>query len=230
MSEKRRDKRNRILRNGESQRSDGRYAYVYVDSFGKQRFLYSWKPETHDPVPAGKRNCISLREKEKKVLRDLDDGIVPYGGNITVIQLVKKYLLQKTGVRPTTTVGYKTVLNKLEKDPFCQQRIDKVKLSNAKEWLIQLQKNGMSYSALHNIRGVVRPAFQMAVEDDMLRKNPFEFQMCTVVLNDSVIRQALTAEQQRKYLEFIKNGTFRYKRHIRHLYSYKLRGCQQRAE
>ena len=35
MSEKRRDNKNRILRSGESQRKDGRYAYKYTDTFGK---------------------------------------------------------------------------------------------------------------------------------------------------------------------------------------------------
>ena len=32
---KRRDKKGRILRNGESQRADGRYAFVYTDCYGK---------------------------------------------------------------------------------------------------------------------------------------------------------------------------------------------------
>ena len=32
MSEKRRDNKNRILRTGESQRKDGRYAYKYIDT------------------------------------------------------------------------------------------------------------------------------------------------------------------------------------------------------
>ena len=35
MSEKRRDNKNRILRSGESQRKDGRYAYKYTDTFVK---------------------------------------------------------------------------------------------------------------------------------------------------------------------------------------------------
>ena len=34
MSEKRRDSKNRVLRSGESQRKDGRYAYKYIDTFG----------------------------------------------------------------------------------------------------------------------------------------------------------------------------------------------------
>ena len=41
MSEKRRDNKNRILRTGESQRKDGRYAYKYVDAFGKSQFVYA---------------------------------------------------------------------------------------------------------------------------------------------------------------------------------------------
>ena len=43
MSEKRRDNKNRILRSGESQRKDGRYAYKYTDTFGKVQFVYAWK-------------------------------------------------------------------------------------------------------------------------------------------------------------------------------------------
>ena len=41
MSEKRRDSKKRILRNGESQRKDGRYAYKYIDATGKPQFVYS---------------------------------------------------------------------------------------------------------------------------------------------------------------------------------------------
>lgn len=202
---KRRDKKGRILRNGESQRADGRYAYVYTDSRGKQRFIYSWKLEATDPLPAGRRKCISLREKEKELMRDLEDGITPYGGDLTVLELVKMYILQKMGVRHSTKAGYKTVVNLLKKDDFGARRIDKVKLSDAKRWLIRLQENGRGYSSIHSIRGVLRPAFQMAVDDDLLRKNPFEFQLCTVVVNDSVTREAITKKQERMLLEFIKN-------------------------
>ena len=43
MSEKRRDNRGRILRNGESQRQDGRYVYKYKDLNGDTKFVYSWR-------------------------------------------------------------------------------------------------------------------------------------------------------------------------------------------
>ncbi len=205
MSEKRRDSKNRILRNGESQRKDGRYAYKYIDSTGKQQFVYSWKLERTDKLPQGKRNDISLREKEKMILKDLDDEIVPRGGEMTVVELVRKYILQKTGVRHNTEANYNFVLNIIKKEDFGKKRIDRVKLSDAKAWLIKLQKDGRGYSTIHSVRGVVRPAFQMAVDDDLIRKNPFEFQLATVVVNDSVTREAITRKQERTFLEFVKN-------------------------
>ncbi len=39
---KRKDSKNRNLRNGESQRKDGRYVYKYTDIYGKPQFIYSW--------------------------------------------------------------------------------------------------------------------------------------------------------------------------------------------
>ncbi len=206
MSVKRRDNKNRILRNGESQRTDGRYAYVYVDGNGKQKFLYSWKLESTDRLPQGKRDCIALRDKIKMLNKDLSDGITPNGGDMTVLQLVQKYVGQKTGVRHNTEANYNFVINVIKKEPFGAKRIDKVKLSDAKEWLIKMQKtDGRGYSSIHTIRGVVRPAFQMAVDDDLIRKNPFEFQLATVVVNDSVTREAITRKQERTFLEFVKN-------------------------
>lgn len=204
MSGKRRDSKNRILRNGESQRKDGRYAFKYIDATGKQQFVYSWKLEKTDKTPAGKRDDISLREKERMILKDIDDQIVPRGGEMTVIELVQKYLLQKTGVRHNTEANYNFVLNIIKKEEFGKRRIDRVKLSDAKCWLIKLQKGGRGYSTIHSVRGVVRPAFQMAVDDDLIRKNPFEFQLATVVVNDSVTREAITRKQERAFLQFVK--------------------------
>ncbi|MFR7479092.1 MAG: site-specific integrase, partial [Acutalibacteraceae bacterium] len=43
----------------------------------------------------------------------------------------------------------------------------------------------------------------MAVDDDLLRKNPFEFELAGVVVNDSVTREAITREQMRKFLKFV---------------------------
>ena len=205
MSEKRRDKRNRILREGEYQRADGRYQYRYIDENGKEKWVYSWRLDKNDPTPRGKKRELSLREKEKQIQADLFDHIVTHGGDYSVIELVEKYISLKTGVNHNTRAGYKTVINILKKDPFGKQRIDKVRLSDAKAWLIKLQQvDGKGYSSIHSIRGVLRPAFQMAVDDDLLRKNPFGFELASVIVNDSVTREAITRKQERELLRFIK--------------------------
>ena len=123
---------------------------------------------------------------------------------MTVLELVQKYISQKRGVKHNTQANYNFVINVIKKEDFGARRIDTIKLSDAKAWLIKLQDDGRGYSSIHSIRGVVRPAFQMAVDDDLIRKNPFEFQLATVVVNDSVTREAITRKQQREFLRFIK--------------------------
>lgn len=205
MSEKRRDNRNRILHEGEYQRADGRYRFRYVDIHGNEGNLYSWRLDHNDPIPKGKKMEISLREKEKQLEQDMFNGLVPGGGGLTVLELVEKYVSLKIGVRQSTYAGYKTVINLLKKDDFGKKRIDKVKLSDAKAWLIKLQRvDGKGYSSIHTIRGVLRPAFQMAEEDDLIRKNPFGFELVNVIVNDSVRREAVTRKQEREFLRFIK--------------------------
>ena len=43
----------------------------------------------------------------------------------------------------------------------------------------------------------------MAVDDDLILKNPFGFQLAGVVVNDSVTREAIEPDQMRKFLKFI---------------------------
>ena len=204
MSEKRRDNRGRILHNGESQRQDGRYAYKYKDLNGEYKFVYSWRLDKNDRTPAGRARDLSLREKERQIQQDLFKKIVPNGGDLTVLDLVEKYLSLKVNVRHNTQANYNFVLNIIRKEDFGKLRIDKVKQSDAKAWLIKMQKvDGRGYSSIHSIRGVVRPAFEMALQDDLINKNPFQFELATVVVNDSVTRDAITRAQERAFLKFI---------------------------
>lgn len=204
MSEIRKDSKGRRLATGESQDKDGRYRYKYNDVFGKRKSVYSWRLTESDPYPKGKRKDISLREKEKEVEKALRNAVATNGGNMTVLELVQKYISQKRGVKHNTQANYNFVINVIKKEDFGARRIDTIKLSDAKTWLIKLQDDGRGYSSIHSIRGVVRPAFQMAVDDDLINKNPFEFQLATVVVNDSVTREAITRKQQRDFLRFIK--------------------------
>ena len=191
MSEKRRDNKGRILRTGESQRKDLIYQYRYIDIRGKRRTIYS-------------SNLSELRKKEAEILKQLSEGIDYAAGQITVIALVERYIRLKQGTRYNTKVGYKFVLNIIKTEDFGYRQIRDIKVSDAQAWMIKLHDDGRGYSTLTSVRGVIKPAFQMAYNEDAIRKNPFDFKLVDVVPNDSQKRIALTDEQQEIWMNFIR--------------------------
>lgn len=198
----RRDSKHRVLRAGESIRADGKYQFKYhID--GKPHFVYSWKLEPTDKLPAGKKPCLSLRELEKQIGYDLESQLDPMRKNITVSELVERYLSTKTGAKHSTVANYNFVRNILKNEPFGERKIAEIKTSDAKLFLIKMQNDGKGYSTVKTVRGVLRPAFQMAVDDDILNKNPFGFQLAGVVVNDSHTRSAISKEQMRQFLKFV---------------------------
>ena len=198
----RRDSKHRVLRAGESIRADGKYQFKYHIA-GKPHSVYSWKLEPTDKLPAGKKPCLSLRELEKQIGYDLESQLDPMKRNITVNELVERYLSTKTGAKHSTVANYNFVKNILKKEEFSEAKIADVKTSDAKLFLIKMQSDGKGYSTVKSVRGVLRPAFQMAVDDDILNKNPFEFRLAGVVVNDSHTRTAITREQMRQFLKFV---------------------------
>ena len=178
MSEKRKDNKGRILKTGESQRKDLIYQYRYTDIHGKRQTIYS-------------SDLKELREKEKVIQRQLDDGIDYAAGEVTVIALLERYISLKQGVRYNTKVGYNFVLNLIKKEDFGYRQIRDIKVSDAQQWIMKLHNDGKGYSTITSVRGVVKPAFQMAYNVD-------------VVPNDSQKHIAMTEEQQELWMSFIR--------------------------
>jgi len=85
MSAKRKDNKGRVLRTGESQRTDLTYQYRYTDITGKRRTVYA-------------NDLQELRKKEKSIQKDVEDGINYCEGNITVIELLDKNSNPKVGM------------------------------------------------------------------------------------------------------------------------------------
>ena len=188
---RRKDNKGRVLRTGESQRKDLIYQYRYTDALGNRKCIYASDLKT-------------LREKEDELQKSLEDGLDYAGGEITVYELLQRYLSLKCGVRYNTKVGYGFVMNIVQKEPFGARKIRDIKVSDAQRWMIKLQKEGKGYSTLTSIRGVVKPAFQMAYNEEVVRRNPFDFKLTDVVVNDSQKRISLTEKQQKVWMNFIR--------------------------
>lgn len=188
--EKRRDNKGRILRTGESQRKDLIYQFRYTFR-GKRQTVYS-------------SDLQSLREKEKEIQKKIYEGIDYAAGKESASSLVERYLNLKQGLRYNTKMNYNWILNMLKKEDFGYCQIRDIKVSDAKKWMIKLYNDGKKYNTLKNIKNTMRPAFQMAFNEEVIRRNPFDFKLRDVVPNDSKKRIALTEEQQQIWMGFIR--------------------------
>ena len=211
MSGKRRDSKNRILRSGESQRKDGRYAYKYIDTFGKTQFVYAWKLVPTDKTPKGKREDKSLREKVKEIQKDLDDGIDPVGKKMTVCQLYEKHIRNHANVRHYTKQGRKQLMRILEEDTIGACSIENVKMSDSKEWALRMKEKGYSFKTISNYKRSLKAAFYTAIQDDCIRKNPFDFHINTVIEDDTEPKVPLSPAQEESLLSFVKSDKVYYK-------------------
>ena len=192
MSEKRKDSKGRVLKDGESQRANGTYDYRYTDIHKKRRCIYA-------------KSLTELRKKEDELRRDMADGIDYAAGDMTVAELVDRYMNLKRGLKQNSLRSYGSAVKRIHADPFGQNPIKTVKLSDAKGWFVFLHDSGIKQNTIGVLQSVVRPAFEMAVDDDIIRKNPFKFKLSDVVPKDAYIRDALTKEQQEKYLQFVQD-------------------------
>ena len=68
-----------------------------------------------------------------------------------------------------------------------------------------MQEKGVAYSTICNSKRSLKAIFYMAVQDDCLRKNPFDFQINEVINDDTVPKVPLTPTQENELLDFMQN-------------------------
>lgn len=207
MSEKRRDNKKRVLRNGESQRADGRYAYKYIGNDGKPHFVYSWRLEKTDSLPSGKRDCEALREQEKRIEKELAGDIVSYSADLTVYELVKNYIATTQNLKENTIETYRFSLNLLQQHPLSNKKISHVTVADAKSYAKYIS-NTHSFGTTKTYLVVVRAAFSEAVEDEILSRNPFAFRLSNVIVDNTEQKHAISNEETLILLNLCRDNKF----------------------
>ena len=207
MSEKRRDSKNRILQNGESQRKDGKYEFKYVDVNGTRRSAYSWKLVATDKVPEGKRCELSLREMEKQIRRDLEDGISTHTANsITLNELFDTYMSTKE-LKQSTRTNYMYMYKNYVSNVIGKRRIGSIKYSDIKKFYNSLiLEKKFKPNSMEIINTILHPVFTMAVRDGYNRTNPSDGVMAEIKKShnwEKPKRHALTEEQQALFIDFL---------------------------
>lgn len=190
----RKDGKGRVLRKGEHYRkTDGRYSYIYTDPLGKQRTIYA-------------KSLVTLRQKEDELVRDQMDGLNVYvAGSADVNFLFDRYISTKTELRSTTKANYLYTWDHFIRDTFGKKKIKDVKYSDVLFFYTDLITNkGLQVNTLESINTVLRPTFELAVRDDIIRRNPVNGAYAEVKKRNGGARKsrrALTVEQQREFID-----------------------------
>lgn len=198
MAKTRKDLRGRSLRKGEVQRaSDKRYMYTYTDPLGRRKFIYA-------------NDLTKLREKEEQLLKDQLDGLDIYvAGKATLNETFDRYISTKYNLRESTRSSYLYTYDHYVRDTFGLKRIAEIKYSDVLQFYYHLLNNqGISLGTLDSVHCLLHPTFQLAVRDEIIRKNPTDGVMKEISKESGKnrgVRHALTIEQQRCFMEYIAN-------------------------
>lgn len=191
---KRTDNKGRVLRNGEMQRAeDGRYLYRYIDLSGKKRTVYAV-------------TLAELREKEKQIERDLQDGIDSSRGDMTLNQLFQIYMETKSDLRESTRRNYLAVWkNAIEDTALGNMKISQIKQIHIRRFYSGIAKDGMAANTIKLYHNLINPTLELAVDSDIIRRNPAKD--CKKGIGGTKKeRKAMTIYEQERLLDFIKNS------------------------
>lgn len=196
MTKSRKDSKGRVLRKGETQRKcDGKYVYTYIDPEGRRRSIYS-------------QDIMVLRAREEQLKKDQLDGLDTYvAGTATINFVFDRYLALKPELRETTRQNYKYMYDHFVREKFGKKKIADVKYSDVLQYYQHLlREEKIQINTLDNIHTVLRPTFQLAVRDNIIRMNPSEGVMAQIKKTSGKnkgIRHALTLEQQRAFVNYM---------------------------
>ena len=198
MAKSRKDNKGRVLLRGESQRSqDMRYVYSFTDPMGKRKYIYA-------------TDLVELRRKEDRLKRDQLDGLDVYvAGKATINYVFDRYMGLRDDLRKSTRGSYEYTYDHYVREEFGRKLICDVKYSDVRFFYFHLVKDlGLKSATVDNVHRLLSPTCDLAVRDDIIRKNPTVGIMAEVrkkTGNDGKVRHALTREQQKAFLDFLKD-------------------------
>ena len=187
---KRKDSKGRVLKDGERERKNGTYEYRYTDIKGQRKSTYA-------------RSLKELRDKEIEIEKSILNGLV-CDQNVTVADLYEQLLKIKSHCKPYTKREYNLIYSTLNKryDIGCK-KVCNFKKMQAKMLIVQLVNDGYKSSTVRSYYRFIKSIFALAVDNDIILKNPFDFDVRELVPTQYKADKFLTIPQQRNLLNFL---------------------------
>lgn len=193
--ERRKDNKNRVLKEGEYQRANGTFEYKWRDKRGKRHSIYA-------------KTLEELRDKELDVLRDALDGIRSERNDLTINDLYYLWLQLKRGLKDNTFQNYKYMYMQFVEPDFGHTKIVDLKRTDVRAFYNMLaDERHLKTSTIDSIHTVLHQVLELGVEDDYMRYNPSDNALKELKKahnNDSTKRRALTLPEQELFESFLK--------------------------
>lgn len=206
MATKRKDNKGRVLRDNEFQRADGRYEYKYFNVNNERKSVYSWRLTETDVAPDGKRDCECLRELERRLQRDVEDGLLTQQ-KTTLNHFWDAYIANKPELKQSTRTNYRYVYNKHIRNDIGKLKLVSIKYSTMKRFFNHLIHDvGFKPNSVEIVHTMLHPVFSIAVRDGIIRINPTDGIMADLKRSndwEKPKRHALTEAQQRAFMGFV---------------------------
>lgn len=183
--ERRKDNKGRVLRTGESQRSDGTYMYRYKDLNGERKSIYG-------------KSLDILRKKVGKIQENLSLGI--YSNEYTLNEMFERYLEQNVNVKPRVKHKYKSEYDRWVKNTWIgKKKIKDLVKTDIVIFYQEKSKTGLSNGTIKCIHKYINGVLNMAYEDDLIRKN-YATQCIEPYMEIENKRHSLSKEETLKFL------------------------------
>ena len=210
----RQDNKGRNLWKGEYQKPSGIYEYRYTDALGKTHSVYSRRLTQTDKASPEKQNEPCLRELERRIERDRQDGInTALAEKLTLNAFFEDYINNKPGLKQSTRTNYKYMYKKYVSDSLGLKKISQIKYSDILKFYNYLITDiGFKPRSMEVLHTILHPIFTIAVRDGYIRTNPTDGAMTEIKNShncENGKRHALTEVQQSAFMNYI-SGSQKY--------------------
>lgn len=201
MIKRRKDSNNRVLKSGETESKSGGYQYRWESGDRKRHYVYA-------------KTLDQLRKREKQIEKDNVDGIRLVSMKMTLNDMYDIWEGLKKGLKSNTFNNYKYMYNHFVRNDLGQYKIRTLKITDIRRFYNKLvDVRGLKVSSLDTIQLIIHQVLDLAVQDDLVRKNVSDNGLRELKRMrgiDSIPRKSLTVEQQKLFLNYLKN-TDKYK-------------------
>lgn len=191
----RKDSNGKKLNEGEYERKDKRYYYVYTNIKGKKCYVYA-------------KTLAELRKKEEQIEKDKFDGIDTSAGKITLNRLFEMNMELKNEIKATTKTNYMNMWrSNVETATIGNKKISELKQLHIKAFYNDCSKNGLKRNTIKLLHNLIFSSLELAVDSDMIRKNPAKDCMKNLKA-DAEEKKPLTEEEVQKLINFCNNSCY----------------------